>query len=343
MTRKVVFIVLIVPLGGIGAWLVAGDDRDDLAQGWLRSHHEIIQDQLADQKDHLQAYRKAHGRYPTNDEGLAALDNFESRFKAYLRRDQDDSPDELAVFDGVPRRGFWQGIKSVVQDARRALGRAPGSASELFGTPADDLLGGGAAQLQTVQVAVTKRDNIFLVSPAGVFSPWQLPYVYENHRGCAAAFADSPAERDEKGRFSVRVDEDIYVSSIGGEHYAGEIDALRRADLRTRLIGGGLILVAVVLVALLFRAKARAGIVGVVALLASGGAGVAYNSLSITSCYIMSPLFRRRDPAMVVRQKELLQRFHAAGAINDATYRKSLSALAPRRPGEGGAPPGQPE
>ena len=29
MTRKVVFVVLIVALGGIGAWLVAGYGRDD--------------------------------------------------------------------------------------------------------------------------------------------------------------------------------------------------------------------------------------------------------------------------------------------------------------------------
>jgi hypothetical protein len=97
--------------------------------------------------------------------------------------------------------------------------------------------------------------------------------------------------------------------------------------------------VGAVLVALLFRAKA--GIMGVVALLASGGAGVGAHTLSRATCYVMSPLFRRRDPAMVVRQKELLQRFHAAGVIGDATYRKSLSALEPRRPAEGGTAPGE--
>ena len=342
MMRKVVFVVLIVALGGIGAWLVAGYGRDDRGQWWLRSHLEIVQDQLADLKDHLQAYRAAHGRYPTNDEGLAALDNFESRFKAYLRRHPDDSPDEPAVFDGARQRDFWQASKSVVQEARRRHGRAPRAAGELFGTPGDDLLGGGAAQLQTVQVAVTKRDNVLLLSPAGVLSPWQLPYVYENRSGHdAAAFADSPAERDEKGRFSVRVDEGVHVSSVGGEHCAKRLDALRRADMRTRLIGGGLILLAVVLVALLFRAKA--GIMGLVALLASGGAGVGAHALGHATCYVMSPMFRRRDPKMVVRQKELLQRFHAAGAIGDATYRKSLSAIEPRRPAEGGTAPGEPE
>ena len=119
MMRKVVFVVLIVALGGIGAWLVAGYGRDDRGQWWLRSHLEIVQDQLADLKDHLQAYREAHGRYPTNDEGLATLDNFESRFKAYLRRHPDDSPDEPAVFDGARQRDFWQASKSVVPEARR--------------------------------------------------------------------------------------------------------------------------------------------------------------------------------------------------------------------------------
>jgi hypothetical protein len=42
----------------------------------------------------------------------------------------------------------------------------------------------------------------------------------------------------------------------------------------------------------------------------------------------MRAFFSYRDPQMVVRQRELLEMYHARGTISETAYKKSLAALA---------------
>ena len=71
-------IVVLGASGGLLVWWPYGDDRD---MSWIRGHLRVIQDQLGSIEHALRGYREERGRYPTNDEGLSVLDNFESRFK----------------------------------------------------------------------------------------------------------------------------------------------------------------------------------------------------------------------------------------------------------------------
>ncbi|NIA20385.1 MAG: hypothetical protein GWP05_00085 [Anaerolineaceae bacterium] len=52
---------------------------------------------------------------------------------------------------------------------------------------------------------------------------------------------------------------------------------------------------------------------------------------SQTTCYVMSSLFDSRDPKIVVRQKELLEKQHDAGIISDQTYERVLASFEPQR------------
>ena len=58
----------------------------------------------------------------------------------------------------------------------------------------------------------------------------------------------------------------------------------------------------------------------------------------------MVPMFSWRDPALVSRRKELLDKYRAAGAISDETYARSLASMGLKtsdqtatRAGQGGA------
>lgn len=325
------YLILLILTASLGGFLVAGYGVDDRGLAWRCWHLRIIQGQLADLKDHLLKYRQAHGRYPTNDEGLGAMDNFESRFKVTIYRQQEESAESLGGINRGYRR-LWEGMQYHLSEYRKVSGHAPRTAQELEETTLGMTLLGERWRENSkpvdVELVFTRATNLFEVSPAGLLSPWGLPYVYENRAGLdPARFGDSPANGDSKGRYSVRVDNDVYISSVGGQYYAQEYDSEWWEHYAPRFIGAGLLGVSLVVLVLLFRAQA--GRAGVLALALSGAAGVGVSQLSHMTCYIMSALFSHRDKEMVAQQAALLDKYHASGVINDATYAKARAALEP--------------
>lgn len=90
-----------------------------------------------------------------------------------------------------------------------------------------------------------KRLAPTLESLPGVRTPQGVPYLYENRKSAPnaekGAFADSPARRDRKvGRYSERVDDGVFVTSIGLMHDVQKVfgDAWMDALL---WFGGGLV------------------------------------------------------------------------------------------------------
>lgn len=335
---KTLRFALIIVNGAFGAFLLAGYGSDDRDRWWLRSHLKAIQPQLAVLKTHLRAYRDAHGRYPANDEGLGVLDNFEARFEVPLYRRTGAAPEYLPQFgyDAFGRDG-WQHLRMAMQLHRGTHGRAPRSMAEL--RPIDGRL--MLDDVETAQargyerivmgLAIGKGGEPFLISSAGVLSPWHVPYVYENRRGCdASAFAGSPAERDKGRRYSVEVDDGVYVYSVGGEVYAGRLWVRWWEDMRLRLVGGGMAAVALGVAVWPLRRQKRwfrraAAATGLGAM----AAGALVTGMFQATCYIMSPISSYRDPAIVARQKQLLDRYREAGVIGEAAYRRALRAHEP--------------
>ena len=345
--RRVTLCLLwILPTASVGGYLAAGYGKDDRGRAWRQSHLQVVRRQLGGLRDALHAHRAACGRYPTNDEGLAGLDELGSRFPISLWRPAGSDPENIPKLGARWGGGVWELDWRMLRMHRAIHGRPPGSAEELrefYGLLSPPSAGLPSGEVLELEAAIDGQDNLFLIAPSGVLSPWLLPYVYENRRGLpGSAFADSPVNRDPQRRYSVEVDDGIYLSSVGAELYAAEVDELWWADVRLRILGWVLIALAALPVVLLYRSRlAMASAGAALALSATGGAGL--GAMSHITCYIMSELFSRRDPRMVSRRIALLDRYHAAGILNDASYEKALLAVTMKpasRPGS--APASQP-
>lgn len=321
--RKTAYLVGIILAAGLGGYLVSGPISEGRGQSWVQWHLDVIQKQLSSLKHHLILYKQTHGRYPTNDEGLGVLDNFESRFPA------DFAPDEAArkTINGNFYRQWSKEGQMLIDEYRFEFGSVPKNAEEFR----SDLLWmrhepptKTERATTPVEVAFAEGENVFLITPAGVMTPWMVPYVYENRQGMdAGKFAGSPVERDKKGRYSVQVDQGVFIYSVGAELLSRRLDRLWWEDNSPRFVGLGLLAVAAILVVAVNRCSRTAVVAGV----AAAAVGLAVFQTTRVTCYVMSPLFRYRDPEMVSRQRELLEQYHQRGVIADSTYEKALEGL----------------
>ncbi len=326
-------LALLIVLAGAGLIVyLATPALETRGEDWRRRHVQTLRVGLDDVRDLLLDYHKTHGRYPTNDEGLAALDNYESRFTVTAWRYKHGSSDELPLTGVFEERAFPALHGLALSDFRRTHGRAPKNADEF--RSAFLVLGSSLQPSERdeyepveVEIAITSSDGVFMVSPAGLLSPLQIPYMYENRNGLdASLFADSPVGRDSDGRYSVHVDKGVYVYSVGGLHYAELIDKSRARRVRIALLLAALLVASTAL--LIWAARVKGGIIALAAMLGIGSLGY---FASQVSCYVMSSLFRYRDPKIVVRQKELLEKQHASGIISDQTYERVLASLEPQK------------
>jgi hypothetical protein len=139
-----------------------------------------------------------------------------------------------------------------------------------------------------------------------------------------------PANRDGGGRFSVRVDEGIYLWSAGGEALARSMDF--RRWVWVAWLGGilGLLAAAIAVAAREARRSPRRirSVLASLAVLGLGSVmGVLANPATHVTCYAPMPLFSEGHQRLVARQCELLEKYRAAGVITQETYGKALYAL----------------
>ena len=229
---------------------------------------------------------------------------------------------------------FWGQARRTIEEYRKEHGHVPQNAAEF----ADSRLGyaldlypepmGDPTWPQVeAEFAIGKSDTLFLIGPTGVMTGWLVPFVYENRTGLDPALcADSPANGAKSSRYSIRVDDGIYAYALGGQLYSGDYDARWWGYHGPRIAGVGLMLVSLGALVVLWRSSRRAVLAGAAIALGSGALGALVGSAYAT-CYVMVPLFGRRDPEMVVQQKELLNKYRSRGIIGEATHQKALAAL----------------
>lgn len=328
--RALALTALGVCLAGVGAYLAAGHGSYSRHE-WIRMYLEIVGGQLAELRGLVVEYKKTHGRYPTNDEGLAVLDNFESRFKATLPALPEEAPGQAVVLHPWLDDYFWFTVRETLGYFRQDKGRAPRDAAEFSDVLPDYLLArarkDNAWQVQ-MDLGITRTDNILVLSPAGVLSPWFIPYVYENRTGAdPASFVDSLATRDQRGWCLARVDERVFVYSVAAQFYAKRYDEEWWDYNGPRFLGAGLLVLALGSFVLLVRSTAWGSAKGMAAILVSGALGYLTSEALQVSCYAARSLFHRRDPQMLTQQRELLEKYRNRGVIAEATYKKAVAAL----------------
>jgi hypothetical protein len=335
---KAAWIIVVVMLGALGGYLAVGSVDNSMGRSCYQDYLTIMDQQLASLKVHLRKFKESRGRYPSTDEGLGVLNNYAARMKITMfRHPAAVRTDDLYGFHttGSPMGwpGFWEFAGEKVSYFHSEHGHVPRTLAEMrqaWGSWDMTLhaKAPGDCRAETVEreLAIGHDDTVLLIGPAGVLSPWQMPYVYENRRGASkAAFTDSPVERYFAGRYSVKVDDGIYLWSVGAQQYADEYHTLWLEAVITRCIAGVLILTAVVLIWRKIRGRARTA--AVAGLIVSTLAGAASTRIQYATCYMISAMFSHRDPAMVSRRVELLDKYRAAGAISDETYDKSLESM----------------
>jgi hypothetical protein len=305
--------------------------------GWREQHLTVLQGQMADLKELVLEYRKAYGRYPTNDEGLAALDTFVSRFKITLYRATDSN--NLFVYDSPrPPLDFQSHLKIYAEVLRKEPGRlpvpgqaAPRSVLNLFSE--EPKKPEKPYQAFAAELAIAKNGEVYIITPGGIDSPWLLPYIYENRNGLdTSAFAHSPINRDAAGRYSVQVDDGVYIYSAGGESFAQVVFVQKVLATALGAMSLALFIAAVVYTVKNIRQARRR----VVASIASDGALFGTLLVGMAVIFVNSPggpniamLFSEYEPTMVARQRELLDKYRATGVISEETHRKSLAAVEP--------------
>jgi hypothetical protein len=305
--------------------------------GWREDHLTVIQEQMAQLKELTLEYGKAHGRYPTNDEGLAALDTFISRFNITLYRATDSNG--LFVYDSCrPPLGFLSHLKIFAEVLRKEPGHlpAPGQAAPRFMPnlfSEEPKKPERPYQAFAAELAVAKNGEVYIITPGGIDSPWLLPYIYENRNGLdSSAFAHSPVNRDAAGRYSVRVDDGVYIYSAGGESYARVVFVQRVWAIALLAASLAMFITAIVYAVKNVRQARRRVVAFSSSWNAVFGTVLAAGVIAVINtpmCYAMIPLFSVHEPKMAARQRELLDKYRAAGVISEETYRKSLAAVEP--------------
>ena len=225
----------------------------------------------------------------------------------------------------------WKAACLAIRKYRMEHGHVPRSADEFdqagrhswAGFVVDD-----RAEAVEFESAIGKNDSLFILSPAGILSPWRVPYVYENRNGLdPSLFADSPAHADGECRYSIRVDEGVYVSVVGGERHVERYNRAWWAHHSPSVWGIGLLAGALVSVVVLLLISWKLSLTGLLVGAASAACAALPGVATGASCYIMTPLFSRDPREMIALQKDLLQKYHGRGVISDATYQKAMAAI----------------
>ena len=344
--EKAAWIIVIVVAGAVGSYLLVEYCSDGGGDLWYEEHFDAMDEQMSSLAERLREFKKSHGRYPSTDEGLGVLDNFAVRIKITMFRDRsrylsnDFYAFGLEGYMGNSER-FWDNARQNVRDYRIKHGHPPRTLEELgkagfFWASRQEMMTEFDMPLlededpETVEreLAIGHDDVVFLIGPTGALSPWQMPYVYENrHDAAGTLFADSLADSFGAGRYSVKIDDGVYLWSVVAKDYSDVYWANWFKYVTILCIGTGLLILAVGLI--WWKVRGRARIPAVVGLVIAAVVGSSPPTLSrvMTSCYYPTPLFGHRDPAMVLRRRELLDKYRAAGAISDETYVKSIESM----------------
>ncbi len=285
--------------------------------------------------DLLHEYAATHGRYPSNDEGLAPLAKlFDTQITIthvgpWMLNEWSNPYDTF----GEARELLT--IITRYADARELSLDEPLTicAEEIGYFPyAED---GGELRL-VWRGSNDDPERFFIIDHAGVYSVWKYPFMYENRRGLPAeAFANSPVNDDPEGKFSIEVDDGIYLYSVnawGAARHVPELGVIR--PVWSMAITGG-ILVTAGLVTLVLPWRGHGSTWGGLCLLGASFLGMfIVIPTARTGCYeVMMPI-PPRDPEMIAYQKQLLDQYHARGVINDEAYARLVRAAE--------ASPGQP-
>lgn len=172
----------------------------------------------------------------------------------------------------------------------------------------------------------------FVLGKSGLLSPWLVPYTYENRAGFPAkAFEFSPVNDDPSGHYSIRVDEGVFVYSVGAMIFYRRYVTLLWEMYSVRGLTLAVLLVLILLFAQTPRKKATEGLAISVARLIGGTAAVILSAMVVlvplASTSYMTYFGTLPRPKMLDVYTALLEKYRQAGVIKEDTFQKTMKAL----------------
>lgn len=222
-------------------------------------------------------------------------------------------------------------LKAIAQHLRqyqKATGHYPSNDQGLL--VVDNLVRDSTTYSATADYAKTRY---LRASNSGIITLWGEPFIYENREGFpASAFADSEATRDTEQKYSIKVDNGVYVWSIAADqqYHKYKVWILRLRILFAAVIAASLILLATYIwytwkatggkfwrSILWSTAKAVLGLLAVTFLVFP---------IFVRTCYAMSTT-RLRTPELTHDYITLITKYHNRGVISDKAYKKIINNM----------------
>lgn len=254
------------------------DRQFDYEPSYYKHNLSKIREQLDILKVQLHKHKEKYGNYPSNDEGLLALDE----------------------------------IKPIYAEELRMLRYSKNC---------------------TYLIPLRPNYHEMIVSEAGVMSPWRVPFVYENRRGLdESLFEDSLANEDIERNYSVQIDDDVYIYSVGGMIFYHEYKSLIFQMFLGRFAAPFLALIFLILYIRETRKQKTEKKIShffrhFIFVLANLGIWTVFFSQAIISCYIVDSLRLHRRADFIKTYNALLEKYRERGVIKGETYDKIKTAV----------------
>lgn len=302
----------------------------DLKLNQLNKRLTVFHEQLEGLGVLLKEYKTEHKNYPTNNEGLVNLNQFDSLHQIFILIEYDDIYKNF----GIRWRNDDNVLKQFINHQKSTW---------LLPKPKPDLFLGVLIKESNLSEYIQytmgiRNDGIgYILGSIGPVDRWSLmPYLYENRNGLASsALEGSVINNDNQRNYSIIVDEGIYVYSIAAMSDAHQYNQLEKEIEKNKILSFIIIipssLLFIILFLKLFISDKKRTLKYVAILIAIDIVLIVvitpgkYHPTMEDYCFGRTTYIR--TPGLVNQQKEMLDLYRKNNVINQETYDKQIAAL----------------
>lgn len=310
-------------------WRSVARSRSRLSQEELSYKQAVadsIQEQLWHLKKQLITRKTAHDTYPDNDLGLAILDDYCVIDEVLFETSGDDDHAWIGYV-------LFKNRVSDEDDFSVNYRRYPFIGWYALNGPFPKINTDNHYTYRGEYTLVSGDDVMFLLNDNIPVDPFMLlPYLYENRRAAPmSSFDFSLVNQDTDSKYSVGVDEGIYVYSTAGQYYSRECKRLEKKIRESKNLILIIMLafhIPIVLYLLQIWRSSRPSLGGYIFVVIFYYLLVSTLAPALAASRIARRFTNTRMPDVVQTQKEMLQSYHQKHIITDATCDKQMELLA---------------
>lgn len=290
----------------------------------LQGRMEFYQEQFTELAAYLKEYKQVNNEYPDNNMALSKLSFKGNRCFIYVEFKENEKG--LFCISRPDVVSAEREIIEILQNRQKEVLPADPWLYD-FGTKREGL------EYEQYILTIDNSEVPFILKDEQVVDWWYfLPYLYENRAGFSkTVFGDSFVNDDTHQQFSYRVDDGVYVYSIGAMHYAQELEQNNNCmvllNRYTNILMVMFILSIVGLTVKMYLSSGRKKILLICTIIAYGAASFVVGHLGKEPLDFMRHHISHLTPAMVQQQKNMLNLYYDNKVINEYNLKKQLKML----------------